>query len=193
MPKVLVVEDNKDVSFMVCEALRHHVGCEVITAGDGKECLEMVNAQSPDAILLDINMPGMDGFEVCKILKGDESTKRIPVIFLTATLIDLKDKIKGLEIGADDYLAQPIDNLELVTRVKVMLRIRQLIEKEKESESLYVTLHNLCAPLNSIIGFSELLESEGYGPLSPKQKEFIDLIHQSSITLRSEIMRFTRK
>jgi DNA-binding response OmpR family regulator len=138
-------------------------------------------------------MPGMDGFEVCKILKGDEYTKQISIILLTATLSDLGNKIKGLEIGADDYLVQPIDNIELITRVKVMLRIRQLIEKAKESDSLSVTLHDFRAPLNTIIGFSDLLESRGYGPLTAKQEEFISLIHQSAKKLLNIAERLSKK
>lgn len=193
MPKILVVEDNKDTSFMICEILEYHIGCQVITAIDGEECLRLVKHETPDVILLDINMPGMDGFEVCKILKRDEYTKQIPIILLTATLNDLNNKIKGLEIGADDYLVQPIDNRELITRVKVMLRIKQLIEKAKESESLSVTLHDLKSPLNTIIGFSDLLESRDYGPLTTKQKEFIGLIHQSANKLLNIAERLSKK
>lgn len=193
MPKILVVEDNKDTSFMICEILKYHIGCQVITAIDGEECLRLAKDETPDVILLDINMPGLDGFEVCQILKRDEYTKQIPIILLTATLNELNNKIKGLEIGADDYLVQPIDNIELITRVKVMLRIKRLIEKAYESEPLSVTLHDLKSPLNTIIGFSDLLASRDYGPLTPKQKEFIGLIHQSANKLLSIVKNLSNK
>jgi len=127
---ILVVEDNKDVCYMICETLRSYIGCRVISAGDGEECLKKVKKEPPDVILLDIHMPKMDGFDVCTILKEDKQTKHIPIIFLTATASDLKSRIRGLEIGADDYMVQPVDNLELITRVKVMLRIKRLIDGE---------------------------------------------------------------
>lgn len=196
MSTVLVVEDNKDVAFMVSEALKYHIGCQVITASDGLECLKIVRDDPPDVILLDIHMPGMDGFEVCKILKEDEATKHIPIIFLTATYLELKNKVKGLEIGADDYLTQPINNLELITRVKVMLRIKQLVDKAKESRFLSAASHALRAPLNPIIGFSELLKSEIHGPLNPEQKEFADLIHKNGkklLQLIDELLDLSRK
>lgn len=199
MSRVLVVEDHKDVSFMVSETLKDHIGCQVITAYSGPECLEMVRDTPPDVILLDIHMPGMDGFQVCKILKGDEATKHIPIIFLTATSLELKDRIKGLEIGADDYLIQPVNNLELITRVKAMLRIKKLCDRVKTSGEdagnmqgtmsnfFSLTCHELRTPLNSIIGFSELLEDEFYGTLNPQQKEFVGLIYKNGKKLEQII------
>jgi DNA-binding response OmpR family regulator len=202
MPTVLVVEDHKDVAFMVSEALKYHIGCEVITAKNGPECLKIVSDDPPDVILLDIHMPGMDGFQVCKILKEDQTTEHIPVIFLTATCYELKNRIKGLEIGADDYLTQPIDNLELITRVKVMLRTKKLIDRTRASKEgavgvqglktglLSMASHELRTPLNSIIGFSELLENEFYGTLTPRQKEFVGLIHENGKKLLKRIDDF---
>lgn len=189
--KVLVVEDNKDVSFMICDMLKYHIGCEVIRAYNGKECLKVIKEKPPDVILLDIHMPKMDGFQVCKILKEDEQTKNIPIIFLTATLNDLKSKIKGLELGADDYLVQPINNLELITRIKVMLRIKQLIDKGGASTSgsklSPKTAHNLRSPLNSIIGMADLIQKPFYGTLSDKQKEFAQIISESGQQLLKKI------
>lgn len=202
MSTVLVVEDHKDAAFMVSEVLKYHIGCQVTTARDGPECLKMVRADPPDVILLDIHMPGMDGFQVCKTLKEDEATRHIPIIFLTATCYELQNKIKGLEIGADDYLTQPINNLELITRVKVMLRMKKLIDRAGTSEKnsgnvqgskpdlLSITSHDLRTPLNSIIGFSELLGNEFYGPLTSQQKEFVGLIHESGKKLLKRIDDF---
>ena len=188
MAKVLVVEDDKDVSFMICETIRHRIGCQVIAAGDGIECLRMAKEELPDVILLDIHMPGMDGFEVCSVLKGDEETRFIPIIFLTATAYDLKSKIRGLEIGADDYLVQPVDDLELLTRVKVMLRIKQLIDRAGKRDASGIqlpakTAHALRAPLNSIIGMADLIQKPFYGELTEKQKEFAQIISKSGHNL----------
>lgn len=190
--KILVVEDNKDVSLMVCDILKYHIGCEVIRAYDGEECLIAVKEKAPDVILLDIHMPKMDGFQVCKILKEDERTKRIPIIFLTALVDDMKSKIKGLELGADDYLVQPIDNLELITRVKVMLRIKRLIDQGGEANNLSFKLpakiaHELRSPLNSIIGMADLIQKPFYGTLTEKQKEFAQIISNSGQELLKRI------
>lgn len=139
----------------------------------------------PDVILLDIHMPKMDGFEVCSILKKDEQTKHIPIIFLTATASDLKSRIRGLEIGADDYIMHPVDNLEMITRIKTMLRIKRLIDGAGETRISGPLLsakiaHNLRSPLTSIIGLSELIQKPFYGPLNEKQKKFILTISKSS-------------
>jgi len=190
--KILVVEDNKDVSLMICDTLKYHIGCEVIRAYNGEECLNFVKRKAPDVILLDIHMPQMDGFEVCKILKEDEQTKYIPIIFLTATVSDLKSKVKGLELGADDYIVQPIDNLELITRVKVMLRIKRIIDQGGEANNLSFKLpakiaHDLRSPLNSIIGMADLIQKPFYGTLTEKQKEFTQIISNSGQQLLERI------
>jgi DNA-binding response OmpR family regulator len=167
---------------MICETLRSYIGCRIISAGDGEECLKIVKKEPPDVILLDIHMPKMDGFEVCSILKEDEQTKHIPIIFLTATASDLKSRIRGLEMGADDYIVQPVDNLELITRVKVMLRIKRLIDRAGVSGPLLSAemAHDLRSPLNAIMGMAELIQRPFYGTLNEKQKEFILTISKSS-------------
>jgi DNA-binding response OmpR family regulator len=194
--KLLVVEDNKDISLMICDMLKYHIGCEVLTAYNGEECLSAVKEKAPDVILLDIHMPKMDGFEVCKILKEDEQTKHIPIIFLTASVYDIKSKIKGLELGADDYLVQPINNLELITRIKVMLRIKQLIDKAGTADPLNSqlspeTAHELRSPLNSIIGMADLIQKPFYGILTEKQKEFVQIISRSCQELLKRINEFS--
>ena len=194
-PTLLVVEDNEDVSFVICEILRSYLGCRILTARDGKACLRTAKKEEPDVILLDIYMPEMDGFEVCRILKEDEQTREIPVIFLTATADDIKSKVRGLEIGADDYLVQPIDNLELVTRVKVMLRVKRLIHRTRETGAPGPRLsaemvHKVRSPLNSIMGMAELLQKPFYGPLTEKQKEFAQTISRSGHQLLKVIDEF---
>jgi len=193
MSTLLVVEDNEDVSFMICETLRSYIGCRIISAGDGQECLKLIKKEPPDVILLDIHMPKMDGFEVCSILKEDEQTKHIPIIFLTATASDLKSRIRGLEMGADDYIVQPVDNLELITRVKVMLRIKRLIDRAGVSGPLLSAemAHDLRSPLNAIMGMAELIQRPFYGTLNEKQKEFILTISKSSQQLLKLIDELT--
>lgn len=126
MSKILIVDDNQDIAFMLREKLRHCIGGDIRIVYDGAECLRAVREEPPDLLLLDICMPGIDGFEVCRLLKEDQRHADVPVIFLSATYDDLRSKIKGLDLGADDYLVQPVDDLELVTRIKAVLQIKAL-------------------------------------------------------------------
>jgi len=192
MYAILLAEDNSDVRFMISEVLRTHIDdCVVVTAKDGLETVRLAKKQHPDVVLLDIQMPVMDGFEVCRILKDDPEMRHIPIVFLTATYDDLKSKIKGMELGADDYITQPVDNLELVTRVKVMLRIKSLynelrqasqkLQRAEQQKFAFLShiSHELRSPLNGILGFTELLANKYYGPLKSNQREFLLMIEKS--------------
>ncbi|HIK29402.1 MAG: two-component system response regulator [Oscillatoriaceae bacterium SKW80] len=125
-PKVLVVDDHP-ASRMTAVALLSVEGYEVYEAESGPEALKSVGETDPDLILLDVMMPGMDGFEVCRRLKQDEQTRLIPVIFITA-LNDRRARIKGIEAGGDDFLTKPFDHLELSARVKSLIRQKRLNE-----------------------------------------------------------------
>lgn len=125
-PKVLVVDDHP-ASRMTAVALLSVEGYEVYEAESGPVALKSVSETAPDLILLDVMMPGMDGFEVCRRLKQDEQTRLIPVIFITA-LNDRRSRIKGIEAGGDDFLTKPFDHLELSARVKSLIRQKRLNE-----------------------------------------------------------------
>ena len=117
---VLVADDDEDiVRFVEVNLLLE--GFEVVTAGDGEEALQVATESLPDLILLDVMMPRLDGFEVCKRLRDDSRTKHISVIMLTAKSLSA-DKVVGLTAGADDYIIKPFDPIELVARVKSSLR-----------------------------------------------------------------------
>lgn len=122
--KVLIVEDDPQSAELV-QAYLEAVECEVGFAVNGVEAIEKVNASPPDIILLDVMMPKMSGFEVCKRLKGNPDTKDIPIIIVTA-LNEMGDIERGIDCGADDFLSKPINKLELITRVKSLLRVRNL-------------------------------------------------------------------
>jgi two-component system cell cycle response regulator len=122
--KVLVVDDNaQNLELLV--AYMDSVGCKIVTASDGLEALDKVRQESPDLILLDIMMPRMSGFEVCRKLKSDPQTRDIPIIMVTA-LNELGDIERGVESGTDDFITKPVNRLELTTRVKSLLRVRHL-------------------------------------------------------------------
>ncbi|OGR02302.1 MAG: hypothetical protein A2511_03565 [Deltaproteobacteria bacterium RIFOXYD12_FULL_50_9] len=126
MTNILIVDDNPDIAFMLQEKLRHFIGGEIRIAHSGETCFAAIRQHKPDLILLDICMPVTDGYEVCRLLKSDPQTTAVPVIFLSATYNDLRSRIKGLDLGADDFMVQPVDDLELVTRVRAVLQIKTL-------------------------------------------------------------------
>lgn len=118
--KILVVDDEKDIVDILKYNLERENEFEVHTANNGRKALEMANL-NPDVILLDIMMPELNGFEVCKQLKNNSETSRIPVIFLTAKENEI-DEILGLEIGADDYISKPISPRKVLARIKSVIR-----------------------------------------------------------------------
>jgi len=117
---VLIADDDRDIVRFVGVNLRLE-GFEVITAHDGQDALSKAYARQPDLILLDVMMPRMDGYEVCRHLRADGRSAHIPVIMLTARSLSA-DKVLGLTAGADDYIIKPFDPMELVARVKTTLR-----------------------------------------------------------------------
>ncbi|HON99176.1 MAG TPA: SpoIIE family protein phosphatase [Syntrophales bacterium] len=131
MERILVCDDSED-SRLLMTAVLAKAGYEVETAVDGEDCLGRVPSFRPDLILLDIVMPGMDGYDVCRVLKADPRTQEIPVVFLSA-LGEARDKIRGLEIGGADYITKPFDRGEVIARVRTQLKIRRLTEELRES------------------------------------------------------------
>jgi DNA-binding response OmpR family regulator len=127
--KVLVVEDEPTLVETLAYNLTRQ-GYEVFTATDGPGGLEMARKERPDVIVLDIMLPGLDGFEVCRILRREMS---VPILMLTARTDDV-DKVVGLEVGADDYLTKPFSMRELLARVKALLRRVRLIREEVSAE-----------------------------------------------------------
>ena len=117
-PRLLVVDDEENLRSMLRAALRHH-GFEVTLAADGREALDLLAETRPDLVVLDVMMPGLDGFEVCRRMRaGSDAT---PVLFLTAR-DGTEDKVRGLKLGADDYVEKPFSLEELVARIEAILR-----------------------------------------------------------------------
>ena len=121
---ILLVDDNLQNLELLVEYL-DALGCNVGTATDGVKALDKVKAEKFDLILLDIMMPRMSGFEVCRKLKADPETRDIPIIMVTA-LNELGDIERGVEYGTDDFISKPVNRLELLTRVKSLLRVSHL-------------------------------------------------------------------
>jgi len=132
---ILVVDDNQQ-NLELLQAYLDDLPCKIVTAADGLEAMSVVEHNSIDLILLDVMMPRMSGFEVCKKLKASPATRSIPIIMVTA-LNELGDIERGVESGTDDFLSKPVKKLELVTRVKSLLRVRHL-KRELDRTLAYI-------------------------------------------------------
>lgn len=131
--RVLVVDDILP-NVKLLEAKLASEYYDVLTATNGMDALEKVKTQSPDIVLLDVMMPGMDGFEVCRRIKADPQTAHIPVVMVTA-LTDSSDRIKGLEAGADDFLSKPLNDTALMARVRSLVRLKMTIDEWRIREN----------------------------------------------------------
>ncbi|MBL7140111.1 MAG: response regulator [Planctomycetes bacterium] len=139
--KILVVDDYP-ANVKLLERNLQAAGYETVAANDGQEALEKVQAEKPDLILLDIMMPKIDGFEVCRRLRADEATAVIPIIMVTA-LKETEDRIRGLEAGADDFISKPFDRGELLARVKSLLAIKYYRSMLAEREKFHAVIQDL--------------------------------------------------
>ncbi len=137
MTIILAIDDQRDNLLSIKAVMKMYMpDCEIITALSAKEGIQLAREKQPDTILLDIIMPGMDGFEVCRVLKADDRTSNIPIIMLTAIKTDSASRVKALETGADAFMAKPIDTVELKAQVKVMLRIKKAEDKLRGEKEL---------------------------------------------------------
>ena len=148
-PKVLVVEDEPSLLDTLEYSLQRQ-GYDVSTASDGHKALEIAREQTPDLVLLDVMLPGLDGFEVCRILRKETS---VPILMLTARA-DEVDKIVGLEVGADDYLTKPFSMRELMARVKALLR---RVRMDREDVVAETTETGETARVNERFVFDDLI------------------------------------
>ena len=125
--RVLVVDDIL-ANVKLLEARLSAEYFEVLTAYNGRDALEICERERVDVVLLDVMMPGMDGFEVCRRIKASAKTQHVPVIMVTA-LDQPSDKVQGLDAGADDFLTKPVDDIALITRVKNLARLKVLSDE----------------------------------------------------------------
>ena len=139
--KILAIDDNPDNLFSI-KALLNELfpNANIFTAENGSEGLEIAEKEDPDVVLLDIVMPDLDGYEVCKRLKEDELLKGIPVVFITALGGDKESRLKAFEVGAEGFLSKPIDETELYAHVKTMVKIKEAYVQKVQKEKILIEL-----------------------------------------------------
>jgi signal transduction histidine kinase len=195
---ILVIDDEETQRLLTRDSLERE-GFRVEEASNGKDGLDRIRAVQPDLVLLDVMMPGMDGFEVCQLLRADPEIGHTPVIIVTGRE-ETEDVKKGFSVGATDFLHKPVNWDLLPNRVRYVLRsstleqelrvAKEAAEKASEAKStLMATMgHELRTPLNAIIGFSDLMMGGPFGPLGNAQyEEYVADIHNSGTQLLSAI------
>jgi two-component system sensor histidine kinase/response regulator len=177
-PLVLIIDDDP-FARQGLEALLAGEGYRIALTSDGREGLAKALECPPDVILLDVMMPGMDGYEVCRQLRALDRTRHVPVIILTA-LSDKESLVRGLGAGADEFLCKPVIGLELRARVRSMLRIKGQYDElagllRLREQLVNMVAHDMRAPLQVILSYGDLLLSETI--LQPEQRDWVELIN----------------
>jgi len=173
---ILIVDDDPR-TLLAMEALLSGPGRHTITAASGQEALRWLLRQDFSVILMDVRMPDMDGFEVCRRLKAEPAVADIPVIFMTA-MDDMGHKLEGFRVGAVDYVTKPIQREELVARIRLHLQLhrlqRELVSKNAELEAYAHTIaHSLKTPLATANRFLEILHKYKSAELPPEQRQLV--------------------
>jgi DNA-binding response OmpR family regulator len=186
--KILVVEDEQTLQETLAYNLTRQ-GYEVETVGDGIKALDLARKLHPDLIILDIMLPGIDGFEVCRILRQEMTT---PVLMLTARDDEI-DRVVGLEVGADDYLTKPFSMRELLARVKAMLRRVRLMREEFSQTTNEVSVPSQLITFGNLvidITRREVRLNDQVIPLKPKEYELLLFLaqHRGQVLSREFIL-----
>jgi putative nucleotidyltransferase with HDIG domain len=166
---ILVADDDPAVRALLSAALGAR-GHRVREAGNGSACLSEVAARFPDLVLCDLNMPDLDGIEVCRRLKGDETTRHVPFVLITGAT-DRESRLRGIEAGADDYLAKPLEMAELLARTRALLRTKRLDDEVRRQRQV----------LHSLLAISTFSPDYAGAP----DRLFSDFLHRTSDLLRA--------
>ncbi len=187
---VLVVDDNP-VNPRLLTSILHGANYQVLTAGNAEEALQLIENQVPDIILLDVMMPGMDGFSLCRKLKSDDKFADIPLIFITS-LSQQEDIVEGFNAGGNDYIVKPFNRQELLARVRNHLHMYNMLRENKrlialsedasrsKTEFLASMSHEIRTPMNAIIGMAEVLNDT---TLTEEQRDFVRIFRTAGESL----------
>jgi signal transduction histidine kinase len=187
---ILVVDDDPR-NVRLVESMLKPSGYVILQAYDGREALHRVETERPDLILLDVMMPELSGFELCTLLRARHETRLLPILMVTA-LNALEDKVRGLELGADDFLTKPINRTELLAKVRSILRVKRLQDQVEEhrreleaanrellltqrfKESMtQMVVHDLKNPLSGIMGNIQLVQMQHERMAAPRREELL--------------------
>jgi signal transduction histidine kinase len=180
--KILLVDDQPE-NISLLYAFLHQFGYELLAAQEGQTALQIAEQNFPDLVLLDIMMPGINGFEVCRKIKSNPALSHVPVIFMSA-LTETHDKLEGFAVGGVDYITKPFQQDEVLARIRAQLTIfRQHNELEQKNYELdafaHTVAHDLKNPLGEIINQAELIELEGRDKNHDKIEKLAHGIHKS--------------
>lgn len=138
LPKILIIDDKPDTLLLLRELLSSR-GYEVVSTTQPQDVKELVHTEKPDLVLMDVLMPGISGYELCRQLRGDPLTRLIPVVMITG-LSDREDRVRGIEAGADDFLSKPLYPEELFARVKSLLKLKEFTDELENAEAVLFAL-----------------------------------------------------
>jgi signal transduction histidine kinase len=199
--RILAVDDDR-INLRIIGGILRHEGYEIGEAASGEQALEVYATFQPNLVLLDVMMPGIDGFATCRTLKKTYGDKCAPVIFVTAKS-EADDVVMGFDAGGVDYLTKPFRPKEVVARIRTHLSNQQLVEQQKhlvaqlskanadKDRFLGMCAHDLRNPLSSIRGLAELMDENAIGELTVEQREIVKTIHgasQSMLQLVNELL-----
>jgi two-component system sensor histidine kinase/response regulator len=191
--RILAVDDDR-INLRIIGGILRNEGYEIGEATSGEQALEVYATFQPNLVLLDVMMPGIDGFATCRTLKKTYGDKCAPVIFVTAKS-EADDVVMGFDAGGVDYLTKPFRPKEVVARIRTHLSNQQLVEQQKDlveqlskansakDRFLGMCAHDLRNPLSSIRGLAELMDENALGVLTAEQKEIIQTIHGASTSM----------
>jgi PAS domain S-box-containing protein len=196
-PVILVVDDHESSRYTRSKSLRR-AGFEVLEAGTGRAALEIVAKERPSLVILDIHLPDIDGFDVCRQIKADPATSVIPVLHMSATQVGAPDQVRGLEGGADGYLVEPVVPDVMVATVRALLRVRNAEDELRKSRrSLTALMSNLpgaayrCSVMGDKLSFvsDRCLELTGYSAadLLSRERGWWDFVHPEDVAMANAL------
>ncbi|MDY7040972.1 MAG: response regulator [Chloroflexota bacterium] len=197
--RILLIDDDEEVSAVVIRFLRSD-GYDVQHAASGQDGLDIVRRKRPDLLLLDVSLPDIDGFEVCRRLRSDPRTEQLNILMLTGRG-SVDARVTGLESGADDYLTKPFDPEELLARIQAQLRLKvlrdRLVEMEKVATigQMVITLsHEINNPLTAIIWHASLLHErmESLSGIPPDVLDALEVIGREAQRIKRVLVKLAR-